>query len=41
MFCDILYFLTIMVYYSVLISMIDFIFNSMQTKIALLALKQA
>ena len=37
MFCNILHFLTIMGYYLVLISIIDFKFNFMQTKFAMLA----
>ena len=40
MFCDILHFLTIMGYYSVLIPMIDFKFNFMQTKFAMLAVSR-
>ena len=40
MFCNILHFLTIMGYYSVLIPMIDFKFNFMQTKFAMLAVSR-
>ena len=40
MFCDILYFLTIMGYYSVLVSLIGFKFNVVQTKPAMLAVSR-
>ena len=40
MFRNILYFLTVMGYCSVLISMIEFQFNAVQTKLAMLAISR-